>query len=115
MNSRRIISIAKEVLKIESEAIFQLIDKLDSNFETSIHEILNCKGRIILMGMGKSGIIAKKIASTMSSTGTPSYFVHPSDAFHGDLGMITKNEQRKMPCALFFCFSFFCFSDFRKR
>ena len=92
MNSRRIISIAKEVLKIESEAIFQLIDKLDSNFETSIHEILNCKGRIILMGMGKSGIIAKKIASTMSSTGTPSYFVHPGDAFHGDLGMITKND-----------------------
>ena len=69
-----------------------MIDKLDSNFETSIHEILNCEGRIIIMGMGKSGIIAKKIASTMSSIGTPSYFVHPSDAFHGDLGMITNKD-----------------------
>lgn len=92
MNSPRITSIAKEVLKVESEAIFQLIDKLDSNFEVSINEILKCEGRLIILGMGKSGIIAKKIASTMSSTGTPSHFVHPAEAFHGDLGMITRKD-----------------------
>ncbi len=92
MNSSRITSIAKEVLKVESEAIFQLIDKLNSNFEASINEILKCEGRLIILGMGKSGIIAKKIASTMSSTGTPSHFVHPAEAFHGDLGMITKKD-----------------------
>ena len=92
MKSPRITSIAKEVLKVESEAIFQLIDKLDSNFEVSINEILKCEGRLIILGMGKSGIIAKKIASTMSSTGTPSHFVHPAEAFHGDLGMITRKD-----------------------
>jgi len=92
MNSHKITSIAKEVLKVESEAIFQLIDKLNSNFEKSIHAILKCKGRLIILGMGKSGIIAKKIAATMSSTGTPSHFVHPGEAFHGDLGMITEKD-----------------------
>ena len=92
MSSHRIKSIAKEVLKVESKAIFQLIDKLNSNFEESINAILKCKGRLIILGMGKSGIIAKKIASTMASTGTPSHFVHPGDAFHGDLGMITNKD-----------------------
>ena len=92
MKSPRITSIAKEVLKVESEAILQLIDKLNSNFEVSINEILKCEGRLIILGMGKSGIIAKKIASTMSSTGTPSHFVHPAEAFHGDLGMITRKD-----------------------
>ena len=92
MNSQRILKIAKKVLKVESQAINQLIDKLNDDFEKSIQAILNCKGRIIILGMGKSGIIGKKIASTMSSTGTPSYFVHPAEAIHGDLGMITNND-----------------------
>ena len=92
MNSQRILKIAKKVLKVESQAINQLIDKLNDDFEKSIQAILKCKGRIIILGMGKSGIIGKKIASTMSSTGTPSYFVHPAEAIHGDLGMITNND-----------------------
>ena len=90
MNSQRILKIAKKVLKVESQAINQLINKLSIDFEKSIQAILKCKGRIIILGMGKSGIIGKKIAATMSSTGTPSYFVHPAEAIHGDLGMITK-------------------------
>ena len=92
MNSQRILKIAKKVLKVESQAINQLIDKLNDDFEKSIQAILKCKGRIIILGMGKSGIIGKKIAATMSSTGTPSYFVHPAEAIHGDLGMITNND-----------------------
>tara|TARA_B100000579_G_C22721278_1_gene799530 strand:+ start:166 stop:1146 length:981 start_codon:yes stop_codon:yes gene_type:complete len=92
MNSHKIKSIAKKVLKVESKAIYQLIDKLNSNFEKSIKAILKCEGRLIILGMGKSGIVAKKIAATMSSTGTPSYFVHPGEAFHGDLGMIQKGD-----------------------
>ena len=92
MNSQRILKIAKKVLKVESQAINQLINKLSNDFEKSIQAILKCKGRIIILGMGKSGIIGKKIAATMSSTGTPSYFVHPAEAIHGDLGMITNND-----------------------
>ena len=92
MNSQRILKIAKKVLKVESQAINQLINKLSDDFEKSIQAILKCKGRIIILGMGKSGIIGKKIAATMSSTGTPSYFVHPAEAIHGDLGMITNND-----------------------
>ena len=92
MNSQRILKIAKKVLKVESQAINQLINKLSIDFEKSIQAILKCKGRIIILGMGKSGIIGKKIAATMSSTGTPSYFVHPAEAIHGDLGMITNND-----------------------
>ena len=92
MNSQRILKIAKKVLKVESQAINQLINKLSVDFEKSIQAILKCKGRIIILGMGKSGIIGKKIAATMSSTGTPSYFVHPAEAIHGDLGMITNND-----------------------
>ena len=92
MNSQRILKIAKKVLKVESQAINQLINKLSDDFEKSIKAILKCRGRIIILGMGKSGIIGKKIAATMSSTGTPSYFVHPAEAIHGDLGMITNND-----------------------
>ena len=92
MNSQRILKIAKKVLKVESQAINQLINKLSVDFEKSIQAILKCKGRIIILGIGKSGIIGKKIAATMSSTGTPSYFVHPAEAIHGDLGMITNND-----------------------
>lgn len=83
---------ARRVLEIESAAIAALIDKVDHNFHQCVHLILSCSGRVILTGIGKSGQIARKIASTFASTGTPSIFVHPAEASHGDLGMIEKRD-----------------------
>jgi len=83
---------AKEVFKIEADAIANLSNNLDNNFEEAIQAILFCKGKLIISGMGKSGIIGKKIAATMASTGTPSFFLHPGEAYHGDLGMIEKDD-----------------------
>ena len=88
----RSIERAKEVFKIEADAIANLSKNLDSNFEGAIEAILHSKGKLIISGMGKSGIIAKKIAATMASTGTPSFFLHPAEAYHGDLGMIEKED-----------------------
>lgn len=82
----------KEVIRIEAEAIAALEDRLDENFVQTIEKIVTSKGRVILTGMGKSGIIARKIAATMNSTGTPALFLHPSDALHGDLGVVTPND-----------------------
>jgi arabinose-5-phosphate isomerase len=82
----------KEVIKIELEAIKNLLAKLDGNFNEACEVILNCKGRLVVIGMGKSGHIGRKIAATLASTGTPSFFVHPGEASHGDLGMITKQD-----------------------
>ncbi|MBD3795202.1 MAG: KpsF/GutQ family sugar-phosphate isomerase [Epsilonproteobacteria bacterium] len=84
--------IAKEVFLIESQEIASLSSKLDENFENSVKSILASRGKVILSGMGKSGIIAKKIAATLASTGTPSFFLHPAEAYHGDLGMIEKSD-----------------------
>jgi len=83
---------AKEVFKIESKAIADLSKNLDANFEEAVEVILNSNGKLIISGMGKSGIIGKKIAATMASTGTPSFFLHPGEAYHGDLGMIEKED-----------------------
>jgi len=83
---------AKEVFKIESKAIADLSKNLDANFEEAVEAILSSKGKLIISGMGKSGIIGKKIAATMASTGTPSFFLHPGEAYHGDLGMIEKED-----------------------
>ncbi len=83
---------AKEVFRIESEAIANLANNLDNDFNEAIEAILNSKGKLIISGMGKSGIIGKKIAATMASTGTPSFFLHPAEAYHGDLGMIEKED-----------------------
>jgi len=83
---------AKEVLKIEAKAIQDLIKKIDSNFEKAVKLILKTKGRIIVTGMGKPGFIAQKISATLSSTGTPSLYLHPAEALHGDLGRVTKKD-----------------------
>ncbi len=83
---------AKQVIFDETAAIQQLTDKLDQNFTAACDAILTCKGRVIVSGMGKSGHIANKIAATLASTGTPAFFVHPSEALHGDLGMITPHD-----------------------
>ena len=87
-----ILNYAKDVFKIEAQSISDLSDLLTDDFEKSIRSILESSGKLIVSGMGKSGIIGKKIAATLASTGTPSFFVHPGEAFHGDLGMISEND-----------------------
>ena len=84
--------IAKEVFEIEARAIANLAKNIDENFKKAIEAILECSGKLIVCGMGKSGIIGKKIAATMASTGTPSFFLHPAEAYHGDLGMIESED-----------------------
>ncbi|EFO9190363.1 KpsF/GutQ family sugar-phosphate isomerase [Campylobacter lari] len=86
------IEIAKEVFEIESKTILDLCDNLDENFSKTIDLILSTKGRCVVSGMGKSGHIGAKIAATLASTGTPSFFMHPGEALHGDLGMITSED-----------------------
>jgi arabinose-5-phosphate isomerase len=88
----RALDLAREVLDIEAAAVHALSARLDDNFLHALNVILQCEGRVIVSGMGKSGHIARKIAATMSSTGTPAYFVHPGEASHGDLGMITSED-----------------------
>lgn len=83
---------AREALQIEADAVRSLSAKLNEHFEQAAQSILDCKGRVILVGVGKSGLIAKKIAATFASTGTPSFFVHATEASHGDLGMITADD-----------------------
>jgi len=87
-----ILDIAKRVLRIEAEAVNGLIEKLDSNFEKAVEIIYNSKGRVVVTGMGKSGLVGKKIAATLASTGTPAFFLHPAEASHGDLGMVTERD-----------------------
>jgi len=88
----RALELGREVLNIEAAAVQALSARLDDSFLHALNLILRCEGRVIVSGMGKSGHIARKIAATMSSTGTPAYFVHPGEASHGDLGMITSED-----------------------
>jgi len=92
MTSFDYISVAKKVLEIESKALAKQIDHIDQAFVDACELCLECTGKLIVMGLGKSGHIADKIAATLSSTGTPSYFIHPSEAIHGDLGMIDEKD-----------------------
>lgn len=92
MSNSKNIEVGKNVIKIEAQAVAAIADRIGNEFDHAVNAILNCKGRLIILGMGKSGLISQKIASTMASTGTPAHFVHPADAFHGDLGMITKED-----------------------
>ncbi len=86
------IDLGLAVLKTEADAISALVERLDQNFSNACDLILNCKGRIVVTGMGKSGHIGNKIAATLASTGTPSFFMHSGEASHGDLGMITADD-----------------------
>lgn len=86
------VSSALRTISLEAEAVTALAARIDGQFTAACELILNCAGRVIVTGMGKSGHIGKKIAATLASTGTPSFFVHPGEASHGDLGMITKND-----------------------
>ncbi|MEI8128760.1 MAG: KpsF/GutQ family sugar-phosphate isomerase [bacterium] len=84
--------LAKEVLDIEANSILRLKNSINENFDRAIDVLYACKGRVIVTGMGKSGLIGKKIAATLSSTGTPSYFLHPAESTHGDSGIITRDD-----------------------
>lgn len=90
--SEHALELGRDVLRIEADAVLALSQRLDASFLAALNVILNCSGRVIVSGMGKSGHIARKIAATLSSTGTPAYFVHPAEASHGDLGMITPHD-----------------------
>lgn len=83
---------ARKVLKIEAEAIDMMASRLDGRFDEAVNLILECRGRIVVTGMGKSGLVGKKIAATMASTGTPAFFLHPAEGSHGDLGMVTRGD-----------------------
>ena len=86
------LALAREVLEIEAKAISDLIGTLDQHFTQAVELLLKCRGRVVVSGIGKSGHIARKIASTLASTGTPAFFVHPAEASHGDLGMVTRDD-----------------------
>jgi arabinose-5-phosphate isomerase len=86
------LALARKVLKTEAAAILALVDRLDERFEQAVRLLLECRGRVIVTGMGKSGIICRKIAATLSSTGTPALFLHPAEAAHGDLGVIQADD-----------------------
>lgn len=90
--SPKALDLACQVLRIEGDAVLALIGRIDGAFLEALSLILNCHGRVIVSGIGKSGHIGRKIASTLASTGTPAYFVHPAEASHGDLGMITADD-----------------------
>ncbi len=83
---------ALETLRIETDALQKLLSRIDDEFEAAARAILACKGRVIVSGIGKSGHVGQKIAASLASTGTPSFFMHPAEAFHGDLGMVTQND-----------------------
>jgi arabinose-5-phosphate isomerase len=83
---------ARRVLRIEARAIEEVMARLDGAFERAVDLLLACKGRVAVTGMGKSGLVARKISATLSSTGTPSFFLHPADAVHGDLGMLARGD-----------------------
>ncbi len=83
---------AKEVLKIEAEGILHLLDKIDSHFALAVETIFRSKGRVIVTGIGKSGLIGRKIVATLTSTGTPALFLHPVEGMHGDLGIVTRDD-----------------------
>src|ERR671939_768673 len=86
------LALARKVLQTEAAAILALVDRLDERFERAVRLLLDCRGRVIVTGMGKSGIICRKIAATLTSTGTPAFFLHPAEAIHGDLGVIQGDD-----------------------
>jgi arabinose-5-phosphate isomerase len=92
LDSGQALESGRRVLEIEARAVRELADRLDANFVRAAQIVLGCKGRVVVSGIGKSGHIARKIASTLASTGTPAFFIHPAEASHGDLGMVTRDD-----------------------
>jgi arabinose-5-phosphate isomerase len=83
---------AKRVLRVEAQSILDLAERIDENFSRAVDLLYHCKGKVVLMGMGKSGLVGRKIASTFASTGTPSFFLHPAEGLNGDFGMLAKED-----------------------
>src|SRR4051812_23561131 len=91
-NDDRALTLARNVLEIEAAAIQLLVSRIDLSFAAAVKLLLGCRGKVIVSGIGKSGHIARKLAATFASTGTPAFFLHPAEASHGDLGMITAED-----------------------
>jgi arabinose-5-phosphate isomerase len=92
MRQVEVIEEAKRVLKVEAHSILDLAERLDESFSQAVDLLFHCKGRVVVMGMGKSGLVGRKIASTFASTGTPSFFLHPAEGTNGDFGMLAKED-----------------------
>jgi arabinose-5-phosphate isomerase len=92
LNDEKLRELGKAVIQVEAEAIAELVTQINDNFVSACKLLFSCTGRVVVIGMGKSGHIASKIAATLASTGTPAFFVHPGEASHGDLGMITRHD-----------------------
>ena len=92
MNEQKLLDLGRLVVSMEMRAVADLSERIDADFVTACKFMFDCKGRVIVIGMGKSGHIGGKIAATLASTGTPAFFVHPGEASHGDLGMITTQD-----------------------
>ena len=92
IDKKNIIKLAKAVIETEAQAILNLRDRIDEDFVKACQLLLACEGRIIVTGIGKSGHIGNKIAATLASTGSPAFFMHPGEASHGDIGVITKKD-----------------------
>ncbi|HEX6826708.1 MAG TPA: SIS domain-containing protein, partial [Nitrospiraceae bacterium] len=90
--SRTSLDAGRRVLDIEARAVQALIQRLDDEFSEAVDLLYDCKGKVVVSGMGKSGLIGQKIAATMASTGTPSFFLHPAEGLHGDLGMLARHD-----------------------
>ena len=91
-DAARALQLAARTFEIEARALTALAARLDDSFAQAVQAVLNCQGRVVVMGMGKSGHVGRKIAATLASTGTPAMFVHPAEASHGDLGMVMKGD-----------------------
>ena len=92
MTDERLLALARQVLQIEAEALRALAPKIDERFAAAVRMLEACKGRVVVTGMGKSGLIGRKIAATLASTGTPAHFLHPAEGVHGDLGVLTRGD-----------------------
>jgi arabinose-5-phosphate isomerase len=92
VDSQRLVEMGREALRIEARAVAALVDRLGDDFDRACRTLLACAGRVVVSGMGKSGHVGGKIAATLASTGTPAFFLHPAEASHGDLGMVTKGD-----------------------
>lgn len=92
LTSQEILDLARHTFRVEAEALNHMAEIVDEQFVAAVDRILECKGKLIVTGMGKSGLVGRKIAATLASTGTPSFFLHPGEAFHGDLGMISAED-----------------------
>ena len=91
-DKQSILEVARQAIHTETLALQRLERSLDENFVSAVETVLACNGKVVVTGMGKSGLVGRKIAATLASTGTPSFFLHPGEAFHGDLGMISRED-----------------------